>query len=96
LVEGDETFEQTALRSSGETGLDGELVDEIGHISYNFVPEKGYFKTAHFYLLRHVCGSVDKNDSEVYRVEWFFYFWWSSNFTHIKESILEKAMAMLR
>jgi len=71
LVEGYETFEQIGFEGFGRNGF--ELVDRIGHISYNFVQEKGYFKTVHFYLLRHGCGFVDKNYSEAraYRVEWF-------------------------
>jgi 8-oxo-dGTP diphosphatase len=98
LVKENETFEQAALREvREETGLDAELVDKIGEISYSFVREKRYFKTVHFYLLRHVEGSPNKHDSEVYRVKWFSTSDALQILTYVKErKILEKATAMLR
>lgn len=72
LIEKGETTEETALREvREETGLDGEIVGKIGEISYSFSRERRYFKTVHFFLLRHVGGSVEAHDSEMDRVEWF-------------------------
>jgi len=98
LVEGNETFEQAALREvREETGLNGELVDKIGETSYSFVQEKRYFKTVHFYLLKLVGGSTDSHDSEVYRVKWFSISDALQVLTYVKErEILAKAMKMLR
>jgi 8-oxo-dGTP diphosphatase len=98
LVEGNETLEQAALREvREETGLDGELVGKIGEISYSFVHEKRYFKTVHFYLFRHVGGSVDLHDSEVHRAGWFSISNALHTLTYDKEKeILAKAKEMLR
>jgi 8-oxo-dGTP pyrophosphatase MutT (NUDIX family) len=98
LVEENETFEQTALREvREETGLNGELVDKIGEISYSFVQKKRYFKTVHFYLLKLVGGSTDLHDSEAYRVKWFSIFDALQILTYVKErEILAKAIEMLR
>jgi hypothetical protein len=46
--------------------------------------------------LRFVGGSVDKNDSEVYRAKWFSTSYALQILTYVKEKrILKKAMAML-
>jgi len=72
LVEENETFEETALREvKEETGLESELVGEIGDINYSFFRERRYSKTVHFYLLKHVGGSIGKHDFEAEEVKWF-------------------------
>jgi 8-oxo-dGTP pyrophosphatase MutT (NUDIX family) len=72
LIEKGETAEMTALREVGEeTGLEGEIVEKIGEINYNFFRGKRILKTVHFFLLKHVGGSVRDHDSEADRVKWF-------------------------
>ena len=66
-----ETAEETALREvKEETGLDGEIVQKIGKISYSFTWKKHFLKTVHFYLLRFLGGSIRNHDYEVDRVKW--------------------------
>ena len=98
LIEENETLEDAALREvREETGLDGVLVDKIGEISYNFFKDKRYFKTVHFYLFRHVGGSVDAHDSEVYGVRWFPITEALRVLTYVNEKkIMAKAMEMLK
>jgi len=72
FIEEGETAEKTALREvREETGLEGEIVEKIGEINYNFFREKRYFKTVHFFLLKYVGGSVSNHDSEADKVKWF-------------------------
>ena len=72
LIEMGETAEETALREvREETGLEGEIVKRIGEISYVFFKRKRYFKMVHFYLIRHIGGSISNHDFEADRVKWF-------------------------
>ena len=72
LIEMGETAEETALREvREETGLEGEIVKRIGEISYVFFKRRRYFKMVHFYLIRHVGGSISNHDFEADRVKWF-------------------------
>jgi 8-oxo-dGTP pyrophosphatase MutT (NUDIX family) len=72
LIEAHETTEEAALREvAEETGLKGELVGKIGEISYSFVRDVNYYKTVHFYLIKHVGGSLNNHDWEVEKVQWF-------------------------
>lgn len=72
LIEAGETAEETALREvREETGLAGEILKKIGKIHYDFIKEKHFFKTVHFYLLKFVEGSIDAHDFEVDTVKWF-------------------------
>ena len=72
LIEMGETAEETALREvKEETGLEGEIVNRIGEISYVFFKRKRYFKMVHFYLIRHIGGSISNHDFEADRVKWF-------------------------
>ena len=72
LIEMGETAEETALREvKEETGLEGEIVNRIGEISYVFFKRKRYFKMVHFYLIRHSGGSISNHDFEADRVKWF-------------------------
>ena len=72
LIEMGETAEETALREvREETGLEGEIVNRIGEISYIFFKRRRYFKMVHFYLIRHIGGSISNHDFEADRVKWF-------------------------
>jgi len=72
LIEKGETAEEAALREvREETGLEGEIVEKIGKINYNFFRGKRYSKTVHFFLLKCVGGSIRNHDFEADKVEWF-------------------------
>jgi len=98
LIEPGETVEETALREvKEETGLEGEIVEKLGKISYNFIRDKHYFKTVHFYLLRHIGGSVCNHDSEADRVKWFPISAALLLLTYrLEKNILEKAGELLK
>jgi 8-oxo-dGTP pyrophosphatase MutT (NUDIX family) len=72
LVEKNEKAEDAALREvREETGLEGEIVEKIGEINFDFFGRQHYFKTVHFYLLRYVGGSPSDHDFEVDDARWF-------------------------
>jgi 8-oxo-dGTP pyrophosphatase MutT (NUDIX family) len=71
-----ESIEETALREvREETGLDVEIVEDLGSIEYGFArPAQGvrFEKTVRHFLMRpDGNGSVDAHDHEYDRVEWF-------------------------
>lgn len=67
-----ETVEETALREvREETGLDVEIEDKLGDISYWFTrPGVRYHKTVHHYLMRPTGGDTSRHDHEYDAVEW--------------------------
>ena len=73
-VEQGERLEETALREvREETGLDGDLIEPLSTISYQF-KEPAYgkiHKTVHFFLIRHTGGNLQDHDDEVECAEWF-------------------------
>ena len=98
LIEQGETTEETALREvKEETGLEGEIFKKIGEISYNFFRGKRYLKKVHFYLLKHIGGSVSNHDFEADRVKWFPISEAFQVLTYVNERrILRKAEEMLK
>jgi 8-oxo-dGTP pyrophosphatase MutT (NUDIX family) len=64
----------TALREvREETGLTGEILNKLGHISYwYFIKDEmiRVHKTVHLYLLAFVAGSIDDHDDEVDEARW--------------------------
>lgn len=98
LIEKGETGEKTALREvKEETGLDGEIVEKIGEINYNFFRGKRYFKTVHFFLLKYVGGSLSNHDFEADKVKWFPISEALEILTYVNErKILKKAKEMLK
>ncbi len=98
LIEKGETVEETALREvKEETGLEGEIVEKIGEINYNFFRGKRYSKTVHFFLLKCVGGSVRNHDSEADKVEWFPTSRVLQILTYVNErKIFEKAEEILK
>ncbi len=76
-VERGEEHQETALREvKEETGLDGEVVAEIGDISYWFTGKDKnaesvkIFKRVYFYLIHYLGGDVSQHDQEVEEVCW--------------------------
>ncbi len=77
LAEKGESLARTAHREvKEETGLDGRIIDKIGHIEYFFSLKeeegtKRYFKIVYFFLMEYTGGSVEDHDSEVDECRWF-------------------------
>jgi 8-oxo-dGTP diphosphatase len=78
LVEEGEKISFTAHREvKEETGLDGKILSNLGHIEYFFTfrEEDGttrkVFKIVYFFLMEYVSGSVDDHDWEVDECRWF-------------------------
>lgn len=69
-----ETIEQAAVREvSEETGLQVELVADLGEIDYWFVSRGEavrYHKRVRHFLFRAIGGSTAEHDHEYDRVEW--------------------------
>lgn len=74
-VEAGETLEQAAQREvMEETGIEGEILERIGEISYWFyAKEEGVkvHKTVHFYLLGYLRGNTDNPSWEVDEARWW-------------------------
>ena len=65
MLEGDETLEQTAKREfEEETGLEVELGEYVGHITYQRRP-----KTVHCFLATMTGGEVDE-EGRACNIEW--------------------------
>ena len=71
-VEPGEAFDSTAEREVWEeTGIRGEVIEELGVIDYWFVSDgKRIHKTVHHHLLRYVDGDLNDEDPEVTEVMW--------------------------
>jgi 8-oxo-dGTP pyrophosphatase MutT (NUDIX family) len=67
-----ETLAETALREvREETGVEVEIEEPLGEITYFFVRDRIRFrKTVHFFLMRPVGGSIDEHDHEFDEVRW--------------------------
>jgi 8-oxo-dGTP pyrophosphatase MutT (NUDIX family) len=74
-VEAGETLEQAAQREvMEETGIEGQILDRLGEISYWFyAKEEGVkvHKTVHFYLLSYIRGNTDNPSWEVDEARWW-------------------------
>jgi 8-oxo-dGTP pyrophosphatase MutT (NUDIX family) len=68
-----ESLPETASREvREETGIQVEIEDSLGSISYFFVRQRTRFhKTVHFFLMRPVGGGIDQHDHEFDEVRWF-------------------------
>ena len=71
-IEEGETAEQAALREvREETGIDGEILGELGTIDFWFVADgRRIHKTVRHYLMRRVSGELSDADIEVDEVAW--------------------------
>ena len=92
-----ETLEQTALREvEEETGLEVEMGNPLGSITYWFARNSGkirYKKTVHFYLMQPVGGSLDLHDPEFDQVNWYAADEVLGLMTYLNEAqIVEKAL----
>ena len=70
--DGDETPEEAARREvAEETGVQAELVDELGDVSYRY-ERKGrpVAKVVRFYLFRYLSGDVADHDDEIQEARW--------------------------
>lgn len=76
-VEPGESMARTAHREvREETGLDGKLIEKIGHIEYFFSFKEGVelrrvFKIVYFFLMEYTAGDVSGHDDEVVDCRWF-------------------------
>jgi 8-oxo-dGTP pyrophosphatase MutT (NUDIX family) len=72
LIEGGEAPEVAAVRESlEETGLETELEQLLGEISYFYIWEGvRVHKVVHFFLLRQTGGDVADHDFEMEEVRW--------------------------
>jgi 8-oxo-dGTP diphosphatase len=68
-----ESLAETASREvREETGIEVEIEESLGSISYFFVRQRTRFhKTVHFFLMRPVGGSIEQHDHEFDEVRWF-------------------------
>ena len=76
-LEPGESIQEAACREvAEETGLQGEVVDKLGEITYRFMNKwtEGkpvrVFKRVHFYLIRWSKGEVEGHDYEVDEARW--------------------------
>lgn len=71
-----ENLARTAHREvREETGLEGRILDKVGHIEYFFTFKgddglKRYFKIVYFFLMEYISGVVTDHDHEVDECRW--------------------------
>src|SRR6266550_4249481 len=98
-IEPDEDPAETAVREvREETGLEAEIEDDLGEISYFYVWEGALVrKSVRFYLMRATGGDVSRHDHEMEEVRWFPLddaLWKAAYKT--ERDVLAKAAAILR
>ncbi len=77
LAEKGESLARTAHREvREETGLDGRIIDKLGHIEYFFSLKeeketKRCFKIVYFFLMEYTGGRVEDHDHEVDECRWY-------------------------
>jgi 8-oxo-dGTP pyrophosphatase MutT (NUDIX family) len=71
-LDGDETPEQAATREvAEETGVDGELIDELGDVRYGYERRgRRIMKAVRFYLFRYRGGDLADHDHEIEEARW--------------------------
>ncbi len=77
LVEEHENIARTAHREvKEETGLDGRIIEKIGHVEYFYSHKEDdithrIFKIVYFFLMEYTGGDVSGHDDEVVDCQWF-------------------------
>ncbi len=77
MSEAGENLARTAHREvREETGLDGKILNKIGHIEYFFTIKdeagpKRLFKIVYFFLMEYTSGDTSMHDHEVIDCQWF-------------------------
>lgn len=74
MVDKGEDISVAAIREvKEETGLIGNIIDELGESSYWFYQKDKnvkYKKTVHYFLMKHIGGEINNDCSEVDDVAW--------------------------
>lgn len=77
LQEDGETLARTAHREvKEETGLDGQIIENLGRIEYFYtftdeLESKKVFKMVYFFLMEFISGDTSMHDDEVDECRWF-------------------------
>jgi 8-oxo-dGTP pyrophosphatase MutT (NUDIX family) len=72
IEEGEEPAQTARREVREETGLEAEIEDDLGEISYFFVWEGTRVrKSVRFFLMRATGGDVSQHDHEMEEVRWF-------------------------
>jgi 8-oxo-dGTP pyrophosphatase MutT (NUDIX family) len=98
LIEPNEVPEEAALREvREETGLEAEIDDDLGSISYFYQWDGvGVRKSVRFYLMHATGGDVADHDHEMEEVRWFPLAEATRRATYRSErEVVEKAVAIL-
>ena len=95
--EGDETIEQAAIREiAEETGLEVEILEHLGDISYEFqTPEKTVVKTVHHFLMQQIGGELtveNDPDHEAAVAKWYHIDELEARLTHHNERKLARKL----
>ena len=99
LIEAGEDPAETAVREvEEETGLQAEIEEDLGEISYFYVWEGVRVrKSVRFYLMRATGGDVSFHDHEMEEVAWFPLAEGLRNAAYATErEVMEKAAGLLR